>query len=103
MWIAPYTKNSFHTSNQNSFFLFHFQFNSAGETEAPESSEESVAYKTEDDIELPNETGPSQEEIVCATEQITKKIQELLQQAQGGRNSRLVVIFIQLFLHRSPI
>jgi len=61
-----------------------------GDTEAPESSEESVAYKTEDDIELPNETGPSQEEIVCATEQITKKIQELLQQAQGGRNSRYV-------------
>jgi len=62
----------------------------AAEIEAPESSEESAAYRTEDDIEFTAETGPSQEEIVMATEQITKKIQELLQEAQGGRNSRYV-------------
>ena len=58
--------------------------------EAPESSEESAAYRTEDDIEFTAEAGPSQEEIVMATEQITKKIQELLQEAQGGHNSRYV-------------
>ena len=54
-----------------------------------ESSEESTAYRTEDDVDFPSDLiGPSQEHIVNATEQITKKIQELLQAAQVGKNSR---------------
>ncbi|XP_066921921.1 ARF GTPase-activating protein GIT2-like isoform X2 [Clytia hemisphaerica] len=53
-----------------------------------DSSEDSTAYRTEDDIEIPS--GPSQSQIVMATEQITKKIQELLQAAQGGQNSKYV-------------
>ena len=55
-----------------------------------DSSEDSTAYRTEDDIEIPSNMGPSQSQIVMATEQITKKIQELLQAAQGGRNSQYV-------------
>lgn len=58
----------------------------------PDSSEDSAAYRTEDDIEIPANAGPSQGEIVMATEQITKKIQELLQSAQGGRSSRYVYV-----------
>ena len=52
-----------------------------------DSSEDSTAYRTEDDIDPPN-NGPSQRQIVMATEGITKKIQELLQAAQGGENSK---------------
>jgi len=56
-----------------------------------ESSEESAAYRTEDDIDFPGElNAPTQESIVNATEQITKKIQELLQAAQVGRNSSYI-------------
>jgi len=59
--------------------------------EYPESSEDSTAFGTEDETsELRNEAGPSQEGIVMATEQITKKIQELLLAAQGGRSSRYI-------------
>lgn len=54
-----------------------------------DSSEDSAAYRTEDDFDISN-MGPSQSQIVMATEQITKKIQELLQAAQGGRNSKCV-------------
>lgn len=54
-----------------------------------DSSEDSTAYRTEDDVESAS-IGPSQSQIVMATEQITKKIQELLQAAQGGRNSQYV-------------
>ncbi|XP_057294890.1 ARF GTPase-activating protein GIT1-like isoform X2 [Hydractinia symbiolongicarpus] len=61
-----------------------------GELEQPESSEESAAYRTEDDVEFAAETGPSQDDIVNATEQITKKIQELLQAAQVGQNNKYV-------------
>ena len=56
-----------------------------------ESSEESTAFGTEDEIsDFRENAGPSQEDIVRATEQITKKIQELLLAAQGGRNSRYI-------------
>lgn len=61
---------------------------SGGELEQPESSEESAAYRTEDDVEFSGDTGPSQDDIVNATEQITKKIQELLQAAQVGQNNK---------------
>ncbi|XP_047141674.1 ARF GTPase-activating protein GIT1 isoform X2 [Hydra vulgaris] len=57
-----------------------------------ESEEDSAdPYRsTEDDIDFQQEIGPSQEDIVNATEQITKKIQELLLAAQNGRSSRYV-------------
>ena len=63
-----------------------------------DSSEDSTAYRTEDDIEIPSNMGPSQSQIVMATEQITKKIQELLQAAQGGRNSKYVEFFDFVFV-----
>lgn len=60
--------------------------------EYPESSEESAAFATEDEIQDFGtlDAGPSQDAIVMATEQITKKIQELLLEAQNGRNSRYI-------------
>lgn len=59
-----------------------------GGAEQIDSSEDSAAYRTEDDIDIPPNNGPSQRQIVMATEGITKKIQELLQAAQGGENSK---------------
>eukprot|EP00794_Sanderia_malayensis_P014121 gene14121-15597_t len=58
-----------------------------------ESSEDSTAFVTEDEAmpqSPPSEDLPLQEAIVKATEQITKKIQELLLAAQGSRHSRYI-------------
>ena len=66
-----------------------------GQPQSPhESSEDSTAFVTEDETpQSPRgEELPTQESIVKATEQITKKIQELLLAAQGSRHSRYVLL-----------
>jgi len=66
---------------------------SNGQPHSPhESSEDSTAFVTEDESpQLPRaEELPTQESIVKATEQITKKIQELLLAAQSSRHSRYI-------------
>ncbi|XP_065054420.1 ARF GTPase-activating protein GIT2-like [Rhopilema esculentum] len=58
----------------------------------PESSEDSTAFITEDETpQSPQaEDLPTQESIVEATEQITKKIQELLLAAQSAQHTRYI-------------
>lgn len=78
---------------QVNFFLFRLGIAPQhSPQEYPASSDDSTAFITEED-ETPltpqqTESLPTQESIVKATEQITKKIQELLLAAQGSRHSR---------------
>ena len=96
------------TTLGDSYFLGLIAFKNrlafVGQPQSPhESSEDSTAFVTEDETpQSPrNEELPTQESIVKATEQITKKIQELLLAAQGSRHSRYVFLQSTVFFINS--